>query len=513
MFRKVLVANRGEIAVRVMRTLREMGISPVAIFSEADRAALHVRYAGEAVCVGPPAPRESYLAIERVVAAARHTGAEAIHPGYGFLSERAEFAKACEAAGLVFIGPPASAIEAMGEKTGARARMRAAGVPVVPGSDGPLRDDEAGAVARRVGYPVLVKAAAGGGGKGMRLVERPEDLDGSVAAARREAGSAFGDDRIYIERYLAGPRHVEFQVFADRAGHTLHLFERECSVQRRHQKIIEETPSLALTPALRARMGEVAVRAARAVGYVGAGTVEFLVDADRSFYFLEMNTRLQVEHPITEMVTGVDLVALQIRVAAGEPLALRQEDLVQRGHAVECRIYAEDPDHGFLPSPGRITDFRVPGGAGVRLDAGVYPGAEVPVYYDPIIGKLVTWAEDRESAIARMRRALGEMVVGGIRSNVRFLDRVLQHPRFLSGDYDTHLLRDWDGAPPGAPDGEVEDLATAVAVLHVARSNGAGAPTPGPATGPAARGPRIPGGTSPWRSVSRARALARGGRG
>jgi acetyl-CoA carboxylase biotin carboxylase subunit len=306
---------------------------------------------------------------------------------------------------------------------------------------------------------------------------------------------------------------VEFQVFADRAGQTVHLFERECSVQRRHQKIIEETPSCALTPEMRARMGDVAVRAARAVGYVSAGTVEFLVDANRSFYFLEMNTRLQVEHPITEMVTGVDLVALQVRVAAGEPLPIRQEEIEPRGHAVECRIYAEDPENGFLPSPGRLSDFRVPGGVGVRMDAGVYPGAEVSVYYDPIIGKLLAWAEDRERAIARMRRALREMVVKGIRTNVKFLDRVFQHPAFLAGDYDTHLLRDFDAAGRGASDRETEDLAIAVAVLHASASNGsAGGPrSPGPASG--GRGPRVPGGASAWRSVSRARALARGGRG
>jgi acetyl-CoA carboxylase biotin carboxylase subunit len=508
MFRKVLIANRGEIAVRVLRTLREMGISPVAVYSEVDRAALHVRHADEAVCLGPAPARESYLDIQKVVDAALRTGAEAIHPGYGFLSERAEFARACADAGLVFIGPSAEAIDAMGEKTGARARMREAGVPIVPGSEGPVGDDEAAAMAMRIGYPVLVKAAAGGGGKGMRLVERPEDLTRAVAGARREAGSAFGDDAVYIEKYVTGPRHVEVQVLGDRHGNAVHLFERECSVQRRHQKIIEETPSCALDGAMRARMGEVAVQAARAVGYEGAGTIEFLVDADRNFYFLEMNTRLQVEHPVTEMVTGVDLVRLQVEVAAGEPIPFRQEDLSQRGHAIECRIYAEDPDRNFLPSPGWIRDLRIPGGIGVRFDLGVTSGAEVTVHYDPLIGKLVVWGETREVAIARMRRALAELVIKGIRTNVAFLDRVLVHPRFASGDYDTHLLAQGGLAkPPEA--GEERDLALAVAAIDAwLGSEGDGA-TP---SGPTAHGPRVPGGTSPWRLVSRMRALRRGGR-
>jgi acetyl-CoA carboxylase biotin carboxylase subunit len=507
MFRKVLIANRGEIAVRVLRTLREMGISPVAVYSEADRAALHVRYADEAVCLGPAPSRESYLDIQKVVDAALRTGAEAIHPGYGFLSERADFARACADAGLVFIGPSAAAIDAMGEKTGARARMRKAGVPIVPGSDGPVRDDEAAKVAARIGYPVLVKAAAGGGGKGMRLVEKPEDLGRAVAGARREAGSAFGDDAVYIEKYVTGPRHVEVQVLGDRHGNVVHLFERECSVQRRHQKIIEETPSCALDGAMRARMGEVAVRAARAVDYEGAGTIEFLVDADRNFYFLEMNTRLQVEHPVTEMVTGVDLVRLQVEVAAGAPIPFRQEDLSPRGHAIECRIYAEDPDRNFLPAPGRIRDLRIPGGIGVRFDLGVYAGAEVTVHYDPLIGKLIVWGETREIAIARMRRALGELVVKGIRNNVAFLDRVLAHPRFVSGDYDTHLLAQGGLAKPPET-AEERDLAIAVAAIDAwLASNGDGAARP---SGPAAQGPRVAGGASPWRLVSRMRALRRG---
>jgi acetyl-CoA carboxylase biotin carboxylase subunit len=513
MFRKVLVANRGEIAVRVMRTLREMGITPVAVYSEADRRALHVRYADEAVCLGPPPARESYLDIEKVLAAARQTGVEAIHPGYGFLSERAEFAQACADAGLTFIGPPPSAIVAMGEKTGARERMRAAGVPVVPGSDGPVRAEEAAPLAASLGYPVLVKAAAGGGGKGMRLVHRPEELASAVAGAKREAAAAFGDDRVYLEKYVLGPRHVEVQVFGDHHGHAIHLFERECSVQRRHQKIIEETPSCALTPDLRARMGEVAVRAARAVGYVGAGTVEFLVDARRSFYFLEMNTRLQVEHPITEMVTGLDLVRLQVEVAAGFPLSLRQEELSQRGHAVECRIYAEDADHGFLPSPGRVTEMRLPGGIGVRFDGGVYAGDEVSVHYDPLVGKLVTWAEGRAQSIARMRRALRELTVKGIETNIRFLDRVLANPRFLSGEYDTHLLVEESGAlapPTWREHEEVALAAAAIGTTLAERTNGAGPPQ---TNGAAVGGRRIPGGPSPWRLISRTRTLSRGGRG
>jgi acetyl-CoA carboxylase biotin carboxylase subunit len=509
MFRKVLIANRGEIAVRVLRTLREMGVSSVAVFSEADRTALHVRYADEAVCLGPAPSRESYLDVGKVIAAARQTGAEAIHPGYGFLSERAHFARACAEAGIVFIGPSPDAIEAMGEKTGARARMRAANVPVVPGSDGPIQDDQALAIASHIGYPILVKAAAGGGGKGMRVVDRPEDLLAAVAGARREAAAAFGDDSVYLEKYLLGPRHVEIQVFGDTHGNVVHLFERECSVQRRHQKVIEESPSCALTPELRAAMCAVAVRAAQAVRYVGAGTVELLVDAHRHFYFLEMNTRLQVEHPVTEMITGRDLVRLQLEVAAGEPLPFRQEDLTRRGHAIECRIYAEDPDRDFLPAPGHIEDLRLPGGVGVRIDLGVYPGFDVPMHYDPMLGKLITWAETREMAIARMRRALQELTIKGIATNTRYLAQILEHPRFRSGDYDTHLLQEIAPAHRGTSD--EEDLALAVAAIYASRplaTNGNGAAPKAPSS---ERKPRVPGGATPWRLVSRMRTLSRGG--
>ncbi|HSP81620.1 MAG TPA: acetyl-CoA carboxylase biotin carboxylase subunit, partial [Myxococcaceae bacterium] len=409
--RKILVANRGEIAIRVMRTCKELGIATVAVYSEADRSALHVRTADEAWRVGPPPSRESYLAQERILEAAKHAGADAIHPGYGFLSESAAFARACEQAGLIFIGPTASAMEALGEKTRARQLMVQAGVPVVPGTTEALATVEEGhAQAVLMGFPVMLKAAGGGGGKGMRRVEREQDFESAWRAAKSEALNAFGNDAVYIEKYVEKPHHVEVQVFADAHGHTLHLNERECSAQRRYQKVVEETPSPILTPELRARMGEVAVRAVQAVGYVGAGTVEFLVDAHRNFYFLEMNTRLQVEHPVTEWVTGLDLVALQIRVAEGEPLPFT-ETPEPRGHALEVRIYAEDPARDFMPSPGRIRYLRVPGGPFIRDDSGVFAGYTVPGEYDPLLSKLSVWAPTRREAIARARRALDEYVV------------------------------------------------------------------------------------------------------
>ncbi len=435
--RKVLVANRGEIAVRVLRTAKEMGLRTVAVYSDADRGSLHVRLAHEAVHVGPSPARQSYLVPERILAAARLTGADAIHPGYGFLSERADFNRACREAGLAFIGPPPEAQEAMGVKTSARKRMKAAGVPVVPGSEEPIADEsQARSFADGIGYPVMIKPAAGGGGKGMKRCDRPEDLAALWQSARREAASAFGDDRLYLEKFLEKPRHVEMQVFAEEGGNTIWLGERECSVQRRHQKVIEETPSCAVDDALRTAMGEVAVRAARAVGYVGAGTVEFLVDARRDFYFLEMNTRLQVEHPVTEVVTGLDLVRMQIEVAQGLPVP-EQGELTRRGHAIEARVYAEDPARGFLPSPGKITYLRVPAGPGVRDDSGVYTGWAVPQFYDPLISKVVAWAPTREQAIARLVRALGDYHVHGIATNVSWLRAALRHPAFRAGTYDT----------------------------------------------------------------------------
>jgi acetyl-CoA carboxylase, biotin carboxylase subunit len=442
LFEKVLVANRGEIAVRVMRTCREMGIGTVAVFSEADRASLHVRYASEAHWVGPAASAESYLRIDRILDAAKRSGAAAIHPGYGFLSENPAFARAVADAGLTLIGPSAESMEAMGEKTRARQKMIAAGVPVVPGSEGPIGSEtEALAFADEIGFPVMLKAAAGGGGKGMRRVDRREDFSSSWNGAVGEAKSAFGDERVYIEKFLEKPRHVEIQVMADGHGNVVHLGERECSVQRRHQKVIEETPSPILDETMRQKMGEVACKAAAAVDYRGAGTVEFLVDAHRNFYFLEMNTRLQVEHPITEMVNGgLDLVRCQIQVAAGRPLPFAQSDVTPRGHAIEARIYAEDPDHNFMPTPGRITYMRSPGGPGLRIDSGVYAGWTVPIHYDPMVAKLCARGPDRQSAIARLDRALSEFAISGLKTNIPWLRRVLTHPTFVSGDYDTGFL-------------------------------------------------------------------------
>jgi acetyl-CoA carboxylase, biotin carboxylase subunit len=444
--RKILIANRGEIAVRVARTCREMGIGTVAIYSDADRAALHVRSCDEAVRVGPPASRESYLVIENVIAACKTTGADAVHPGYGFLSENAKFARACASAGITFIGPPPEAMEEMGEKTRARRKAMDAGVPVVPGMKEPIAEGAEAAAKKyavSIGYPIMLKAAAGGGGKGMRLVADPKDFDSALATAQREAASSFGDARVYIEKAVARPRHVEIQVFADTHGNCIWLGERECSVQRRHQKVIEETPSAIVTPELRGEMGRVAVNAAKAVKYVGAGTCEFLVDGNtRNFYFLEMNTRLQVEHPVTEWCTGLDLVRWQIEIAAGARLPWTQDDVLRnlRGHAMEARLYAEDPAKNFLPSPGTILELRLAEGPGVRNDCGVESGSEVPRYYDPMIGKLAVWARTREEAIARLRRALGETVLKGITTNIAYLKSVLDLDEFRKGDYDTGLL-------------------------------------------------------------------------
>jgi acetyl-CoA carboxylase biotin carboxylase subunit len=436
--KKILIPNRGEIALRIQRTCRELDIPAVAVFSEPDRHALHVRYADEAYPMPGSAPVETYLNQQLIFDIAERCGADAIHPGYGFLSENAAFARACKERDILFIGPPPEAIEMMGLKTGARLLMEKAGVPVVPGTE-PLETGEQAAVkAEEIGYPVLIKASAGGGGKGMRLVESPDSLSSAYEACRREAQSAFGDPRVYIEKYLSIPRHVEFQVLADLHGNIIHLYERECSVQRRHQKIIEETPSPVLDEEMRSRMGEVAVEAARACGYTNAGTIEFLVDADKHFYFLEMNTRLQVEHPITEMITGVDLVERQIRIVEGEPL--EEKTVPRRGAAMECRIYAEDPANNFLPSPGLIKGMTHPGGPGVRDDSGVYAGFTIPMEYDPLISKLVVQGENRQQVLGRMLRALEEYHLLGIRTNIPYLRKIIRHPRFISGDYDTQFI-------------------------------------------------------------------------
>ncbi len=443
MFQKVLVANRGEIAVRLIRALVEMNIRSVAVYSDADRAALHVRMADEAEHLGPAPSAESYLRIDKIIAAAKRHDAEAIHPGYGFLSENADFAEACEREGIVFIGPSADSIRRMGSKTAARKMAIAIGAPVVPGTEDPVDDpDEARAVARRIGYPVLLKAAAGGGGKGMRRVNSETELESALRDASSEAERAFSNGAIYIEKFVERPRHIEIQILGDRHGHMIHLGERECSIQRRHQKVIEECPSplVAAHPEMRQAMGEAALRIARAADYCNAGTMEFLVDPDRNFYFLEMNTRLQVEHPVTELVTGTDLVQLQIRIAAAEELPLRQEEVSWRGSALECRIYAEDPNHGFLPSPGRLLNVERPTGPGVRLDSGVYPGWDVPLEYDPLLAKMCTWAGTREGAINRMKRALGEYYVSGITTNIAFFRQILDDPEFRAGRLHTGFI-------------------------------------------------------------------------
>ncbi len=453
MFRKLLIANRGEIAIRIMRTCRELGIRTVAIYSEADKDALHVLFADEAVLLGGSAPKESYLNIEKIIAAAKQTGVEAVHPGYGFLSENAAFADEVSKAGFSFIGPPASAIRAMGDKGESKLRMKKAGVPTVPGFEVTGSDPDIPARVEQIGYPVLVKATAGGGGKGMRVVEREDELTESIEGAGREARNAFGDGRLLIEKYLSNAHHIEFQVFGDQQGNLVHLFERECSVQRRHQKIIEETPSPLLTPQLRKQMGSAAVAAAKAVGYTNAGTVEFIVDPDTSkFYFLEMNTRLQVEHPITELVVGLDLVAWQIRVAAGEEFPFEQKVFSQRGHAIECRIYAEDPGNRFLPSTGRLLQVVEPHGPGIRLDSGFTSGGEVTHYYDPLLAKLIVHAENRKDSTRRMQAALRSYVIQGVITNIDFLQAVLEHRDFQEGRVTTRWVEtkmNW--APPSEP--------------------------------------------------------------
>jgi acetyl-CoA carboxylase, biotin carboxylase subunit len=471
LFSKVLVANRGEIAVRVIRACRELGIVPVAIYSEADREALHVRHAFEAFCVGPAPSADSYLRIDRIIEVALEAGVDAIHPGYGFLAENPVFASAVEDAGMVWIGPPRQAMEVMGDKVTSRRAMQEAGVPVVPGTQDPVEDDdEAARVAAEIGFPVMVKASAGGGGKGMRRVDQAQDLSSALRGARSEASSAFGDSRIYIEKCIDRPRHVEVQVLSDAHGNHLHLFERDCSIQRRHQKLVEESPCPVLTPELREKMTAVAVRAAQAVDYRGAGTVEFLLAPDGSFYFLEMNTRLQVEHPITEMVTGVDLVQCQLLVAAGQRLPFSQDDLAQNGHAIEVRICAEDPADNFRPCPGRVSSLRQPGGPWVRLDSCLYPGYEVPVYYDPMLAKLVVWGRDRAAAINRMKRALREFTLTGIRTNIPFYVQVMRHGPFIDGDYDTGYVERHLGEDLNLDDGHHIEEATIAAVIATHRA-------------------------------------------
>jgi acetyl-CoA carboxylase biotin carboxylase subunit len=441
MFNKILVANRGEIAVRVIRACRELGIRTVAVYSEADADSLHVRLADEGVCIGPPPAPESYLNVPRIISAAEVTGADAIHPGYGFLSENADFAEVCTSCEIAFIGPTGAQIRAMGDKASARAAMSAAGVPVVPGTDGPVDDPrEAVKQAESFGFPVIIKAVAGGGGKGMRVARSAAEFLEQFQMARTEAQAAFGNGAVYVERYLARPRHVEIQVMGDRHGNLVHLGERDCSVQRRHQKLIEESPSPAVTPELRRRMGEAALLGARAIEYEGAGTIEFLLDETGEFYFMEMNTRLQVEHPVTEWVTGLDLVAEQIRAAAGEPLSVSQDQVRLRGHSIECRLNAEDPDHDFRPGPGRVEFVHFPGGPGVRVDSHLYQGYRIPSYYDSMIGKLIVWAEDRPRALARMRGALEELVVEGLPTTAPFHLKVLDHPAFQAGDVNTHFI-------------------------------------------------------------------------
>jgi acetyl-CoA carboxylase biotin carboxylase subunit len=489
--KKVLVANRGEIAVRIIRACREVGIPTVAVYSEADVGALHVQMADQAVCIGSPPPVESYLNIDAIVEAARRTGAMAIHPGYGFLAENAQFAARCEQEGLIFIGPTAEALSLVGDKVASRRTMSKAGIPIIPGMRSKGKDPSRFAIeAKKIGYPVLIKASAGGGGKGMVMVNSSKELRAAVEASMRVAGGAFGDASVYLEKYLPAPRHVEFQVLADTRGHVVHLNERECSIQRRHQKIVEETPSVALDAALRARMGEAAVAAVRASGYTNAGTVEFLLDQDKTFYFLEVNARLQVEHPITELTAGVDLVRQQLRVAEGRKLPFEQKNVVSRGHAIECRIYAEDPATGFVPSSGQVAYLKEPSGPGVRHDCGIYSGCQVPVQYDPILSKVIVWAEDREAARRRMLSALSETVILGIQTTVPFLQDVIAHPEFAAGnthtDFLDRYLLPWKVT---IDDGTLDAILTAAAIDAAQRPRGSSRSPAGPQSSP-----------SPWQT-------------
>jgi propionyl-CoA carboxylase alpha chain len=466
--RKLLVANRGEIALRIMRSARETGVSTVAVYSDADRQALHVRYADQAVAIGPPPSSQSYLVMDKIIDAAKKTGADAIHPGYGFLSENEDFAKKVREAGLIFIGPSPESIELMGSKLAAKAAAAKFGVPLVPGTAEPITNvDNARKIASEIGYPVLIKASAGGGGKGMRVVEKDSEFIEQMERAVSEATSAFGDGSVFIEKYVTQPRHIEFQIFGDQHGNVVHLFERECSIQRRHQKVIEEAPSSILTPELRKKMGEAAVNVARAANYYNAGTVEFIVDANLNFYFLEMNTRLQVEHPVTEQITGLDLVKLQLRIAEGEKLPFTQEDLHINGHAVEVRVYAEDPTNNFLPDIGTLTTYRRPQGHGIRVDDGFEQGMSIPFYYDPMIAKMICHGENREQAIAKTIRAIDEYEITGVQTTLGFCKYVLQHEAFTSGNFDTKFVEMYFKpevlSPPPTADEEL--IAAALAVL------------------------------------------------
>ncbi len=488
MFKKILIANRGEIAVRVMRGCRELGISTVGIYSDVDRGSLHIQTADQAVSVGPAPAVESYLNMDRILQAARDTGAEAIHPGYGFLAENAEFVARCEDAGIVFIGPNSQAMALVGDKVRSRQTMEKAGIPIIPGMKGTLPDAESySREADKIGFPVMIKASAGGGGKGMRIVRAQEELEAALEAGKREAKAAFGDESVYLERYIEEPRHVEFQVLADNHGRTVHLFERECSIQRRHQKIVEETPSPALDADLQVEMGKTACRVMEVAGYNNAGTVEFLLDGRKNFYFLEVNARLQVEHPVTELVTGMDLVHQQIRLAAGEDLRLEQGTIVQKGHAIECRIYAEDPHNNFLPSSGRVLFLKEPAGPGIRHDSGIFAGCEVPIFYDPILAKLIVWAEDRERACRRMRKALDDYVILGIKTSIDFLKDVIDHPSFRRGETTTNFIPRFFSAWAGPEQSEeIRDLALLTAAYQSTRrsrpESAAGSSRPDPVT-------------------------------
>ena len=506
MFNRILIANRGEIAVRIIRACREMGIESVAVFSDVDRKALHVRKADYAYHIGPATASESYLNVDKILDVARRSGAEAIHPGYGFLSENASFARACRDAGIKFIGPSPESMEMMGSKTRARQNMKRAGVPFVPGSERGLDLDAMERLAEQIGYPIMLKAAAGGGGKGMRQVSSPKELHSAYENARSEAQRAFGDNEVYIEKLIVNPRHVEMQIFGDEYGNVVYLGERECSVQRRHQKVLEESPSPIVDDDMRRRMGEIAVRVGKAANYQNAGTVEFLVDRDRNFYFLEMNTRLQVEHPVTEFVTGLDLVHLQFHVAAGEPLPFRQEDIALRGHAIECRIYAEDPDNNYFPSPGQITRLISPSGPGIRRDSGMYEGWTVPIEYDPLLAKLVGYGENREQVINRLLRALYEYFVGGIKTNISLFRRILKDPDFQAGNIDTGFLDRLLTKPSNETDVRRPIVAAIGAAIFASAEPQAtlpGTTVATPANGKSAPGQPVSG----WKRMARAEAV------